>query len=318
MDSIIGCEQLAQNKAMKSTIKFIALLAFLLLCSNFKGYREHIFFPDFQVMVISDTHISNDESKDKRLAQLIDRINNHEFPAVELLFITGDLVACVYGNKEPGVPDESNNRIKKLQMILGELKIPHYLILGNHDYRFNRSSDSDSTFSLQAIERMEAIWKRDSGIEPYNALEHKGWKFICLNSMRGRYVNRHFDGEQLDWLEAQLKDERPTILLFHHPLKTDHPRIWCKSKDLMTPENEPRFFFLLENHKFQIKAIFVGHGHRWVKDTLFGKIKVFETDSFGESKGLPFYLVKLDHHSFNLRATKFKAIKESLKIFERF
>ncbi|MDZ7332777.1 MAG: metallophosphoesterase [candidate division KSB1 bacterium] len=294
---------------MKSSIRIIALIVLILFCANFKGYRENNFFADFQAIIISDTHISNDESKDKRLAQLIDRINNDEFHSVALLFITGDLVACVYGNKEPGVPDESNNRIKKLQMILGELKIPYYLILGNHDYRFNRSSNSDRSFSLQEIERMEAIWKRDSGIEPYGAVEYQGWKFICLNSMRGRYLNRHFDGEQLDWLEAQLMDELPTILLFHHPLKTDHRRIWCKSKDLITPENEPRFFSLLENHKFQIKAIFVGHGHRWVMDTLFGKIKVFETDSFGESKGLLFYLVELDHRSFNLRTTKFKTIK---------
>ncbi len=294
---------------MKSTIKFIVLLALIFLSPNCGGLKSQNLSADFQAIIISDTHISNDESKDQRLAQLIDRINGDRFPAVELLFVTGDLVACVYGNKEPGIPDESNNRIKKLQMILGELKIPHYLVLGNHDYRFNRSGDSDRSFSLEEIEQMEGIWKRDSGIEPYYSFEHKGWKFICLNSMRGRSINRHFDDQQLDWLEGQLNDDKPTILLFHHPLKTDHRRIWCKVKDLITPANEPRFFSLLENHKLQIKAIFVGHGHRWVNDTLFGSIKVFETDSFGESKGLPFYLVEFDHHSFTLRATKFKTIK---------
>lgn len=296
---------------MKLSIKFSLLLAIISFIVNCTGNIKSNFSVDFQAIVISDTHISNDESKDKRLAALVEKINSHQFLAVELLLITGDLVSCVYGNKEPNEPDESNNRIKQLQALLGELHIPYYLILGNHDYRFNRSGDSDRYFSLEEIEQMEAIWKRDSGIEPYYSFEHQGWKFICLNSMRGRYMNRHFDDEQLDWLEALLNDDKPTILLFHHPLKTDHRRIWCKSKDLITPDNETRFFSLLENHKLQITAIFVGHGHRWVKDTLFGSIKVFETDSFGESKGLPFYLVELDHRSFSLRATKFKTIKES-------
>ena len=295
---------------MKSIIKFfLLLLASLFLFANCSGLKNHNFSGDFQAIVISDTHISNDESKDKRLAQLIEKINANEFPSAQLLLITGDLVSSIYGNEEPNVPDESNNRMKKLQALLGELKIPYYLILGNHDYKFNRSVDSDRYFSLEEILQMEHIWKRDAGIEPYYAFEHQGWKFICLNSMRGRYVNRHFDEQQLDWFEAQLNDDKPTILLFHHPLKTDHFKIWCKPKHLITPDKEPRFYAILEKYRMRIKGIFVGHGHRWVQDRLFGTIKVYETASFADSKGLPFYLVGFDNHTLAIHVKKFKTIK---------
>lgn len=294
---------------MKLSIKFSLLLIFIGLLVSCIGFSTSNFSAGFQAIVISDTHISNDESKDKRLAQLIERINAKEFPAADLLLITGDLVSSVYGNKESNVPDESNNRLKKLQSLLGELKIPYYLILGNHDYKFNRSVDSDRYFSLEEILPMEYVWKSDAGVEPYYAFEHQGWKFICLNSMRGRYVNRHFDEQQLDWFEAQLNDDKPTILLFHHPLKTDHFKIWCKTKDLITPETEPRFFSMVENHSQQIKAIFVGHGHRWVQDRLFDTIEVYETASFADSKGLPFYLVGFDNHTLAIHVKKYKTIK---------
>lgn len=294
---------------MKLSIKFSLLLIFIGLLVSCIGFSTSNFSADFQAIVISDPHISNDESKDKRLAQLITRINANEFPSAQLLLITGDLVSSVYGNDEPNVPDESNNRMKKLQALLGELKIPYYLILGNHDYKFNRSVDSDRYFSLEEILQMEHIWKSDTGIEPYYAFEHQGWKFICLNSMRGRYVNRHFDDEQLDWFEAQLNDDKPTILLFHHPLKTDHFKIWCKPKHLISPDKEPRFYALLEKYRPHIKGIFVGHGHRWVQDRLFGTIKVYETASFADSKGSPFYLVGFDKHTLAIQVKKFKTIK---------
>jgi len=294
---------------MKSRITTFLLLALAALFVNCSGFKKSNFLVDFHAIVISDTHISNDESKDKRLAQLIEKINANEFPTVELLLITGDLVASVYGNNEPNVPDDSNNRIKKLQALLGELKIPYYLILGNHDYRFNRSGDSDRYFSLEEILQMEQIWKKNTGVDPYFSFDHHGWKFICLNSMRGRYLHRHFDDEQLDWFEKQLNDNIPTILLFHHPMKTDHFKIWCKPKHLITPDKEPRFYAILEKYQQHIKGIFVGHGHRWVKDALFEAIKVYETDSFGESKGLPFHLVGFDNKYLAIHAIKFKTIK---------
>ena len=43
-----------------------------------------------------------------------------------------------------------------------------------------------------------------------------------------------------------------------------------------------------------IKAIFVGHGHRWVQDTLFDEIKVYETNSFADEIELMYNVVGFD------------------------
>ncbi len=50
----------------------------------------------------------------------------------------------------------------------------------------------------------------------------------------------------------------------------------------------------MEKYKHIVKGIFVGHGHRWVKDTLFDVINVYETNSFGDEDELMYYVVGFD------------------------
>jgi hypothetical protein len=77
-------------------------------------------------------------------------------------------------------------------------------------------------------------------------------------------------------------------------MKTDNFRIWAYPKDIITKENEPEFYNILEKYKNNIKGIFVGHGHLWLNDTLFGKITVYETNSFGDEDELMYYVVGFD------------------------
>jgi hypothetical protein len=151
---------------------------------------------------------------------------------------------------------------------------------------------------------MEKIWKRITGFKPYYDFIHKGWKFIILNSMRGGYLHRHFDEQQLLWFQDQLQEEMPTIISFHHPIETDHLRFWCKPKDLITKDKEPAFFEMMNKKKHLIKAIFVGHGHRFIYDTLWETIPVYETGSFGDASDLIYYLVGFDNESQTIRVVK--------------
>lgn len=246
---------------------------------------------DFHVIIISDIHISNDKTKDQRLTELINQVNSGVYPGIELLIVTGDIVSRVYSDYTPENQDTSDSRLRRSVDLLNQLEIPYYLVMGNHDYKIGPGRDSDGYFPESEILQMESIWKQETGRAPYYNFEYNGWRFIVLNSFRGRHLNRHFDEEQLDWLQSLLADQKPTLLFSHFPLKTDHFRIWCKPKDLIKPDNEPRFFNILNESKHQIKGIFVGHGHRWVQDRLFDTIPVFETDSFADSDGLPFYAI---------------------------
>jgi hypothetical protein len=198
----------------------------------------------------------------------------------------------------------------KADSIFDKLEIPYFLTMGNHDYKIDGNRDSDTYFPETEILEMEKHWKNVTGFEPFYAVNYKGWKFIILNSMRGRYLNRHFDEAQLDWFAKELSDSVPTVLFSHYPLKTDHLRIWCKPKDLITKKKEPCFYSILKRYKDQIKAIFTGHGHMWVRDRLYGNIPVFEVDSFEESEG--YYIAGFCGDSITIRKVQSTGILDDL------
>lgn len=248
----------------------------------------------FSILVLSDIHISNDESKDIRLRNLIDSINAGNFENLDLLIATGDLVSSFYKDRNNG-DGFDNNRAAKFSSIIKEVEIPYYLALGNHDYKIDGDKDSDAPFSFEEIDTMEKLWKKFAGLEePFYSVNHKGWKLILLNSMRGRYLERAFDDDQMEFLKNELEEGKPTLLFFHHPIETDNFTIWAKPKDLITPGKEEQFFELVKEHKTQVKGIFVGHGHRWIEDILFGTIPVYETDSFADNEKSPYQLIRID------------------------
>jgi len=283
-----------QSKMQRFFFNYLATaLCVLLLFSCAKSIHPK---GDFFALVISDTHVSNDESKIYRLNWLIEKINTRKIPAVDLVFITGDVVSSVYSE----YPDTADNRLQKAVITLSKLNVPFLMAMGNHDYKISRNRDSDVYFPRDELRQMEKIWKKYTGFDPYYSYLHKGWKFIILNSMYARDEHRAFGAGQLEWLQKQLKEPLPTVLFLHHPLETDNLRIWCKPNDLITERIEPEFYRLLEIHSPMIKGVFVGHGHRWINDTLFDSIKVFESESFGDESEPVAYVVGFDRSRLNI------------------
>ena len=264
----------------------VLISLFVIFLPQYNGCTTSDPYPagDFNILIVSDTHFSRDESKVERLQKLSDMLDQEVLPNIRFIVNTGDVVSRVYGDYRPHNPDTTENRLQAAVQVFQGLSVPYYFVMGNHDYKIGPDRDSDTYFPKDEIELMEKIWKKETGFDPYYSFHYEGWNFIILNSMRGRYLHRHFDDIQLQWFEQQLKNNLPAVLFFHHPLETDHFRLWAKPKDLITDENERYFYGILEKHKDKIKAIFVGHGHRWVQDTLFGKIQVLETPSFGDEQ----------------------------------
>lgn len=279
----------------------LAILIFTVSCNSIEKYPAG----DFNVMIVTDTHISNDEEKDKRLDTLLNMVNAGVLPGIDFVVNTGDVVSSVYKKYDESDPEKSYNRLLKTIRLFNQLEIPYYFTMGNHDYKIDSDRDSDAPFDEDEILIMEKIWKDFTGFEPYYSIIHKSWKFIFLNSMRGRYLNRHFDDKQLDWLESELASGMPIILFFHHPLETDNFRIWCKFKDLITQDKDPRFYSLIQSNKKMIKAIFVGHGQMWVTDVLYGSIGVYETNSFADESDLTYQVVGFDTSTHTFEPSKY-------------
>lgn len=291
-----------------ATLVFLSIFWLFISCGNNTHTLDEIVDKDYSLLILSDIHISNDEKKDQRLIDMISAVNDGMFENLDMLVITGDAVSSFQRFRDEGdLP--GNQRAEKFIKIINRIEIPWYIVLGNHDYKIDSDRDSDAPFSFQDIDTMEVLWHELANIEPYYAIEHKGWNLLFLNSMRGRYLDRFFDDQQMQWLKNELQKGLPVLLFFHHPVKTDHIKIWCKPKDLITAKTEPEFFSLVDTYKEQIKGIFVGHGHRWVKDELFTTIPVYETDSFADNQKSPFRLVGIDTTKNSIHVTRHEFIK---------
>ncbi len=135
---------------------------------------------DFHIMVISDTHISNDESKIERLNVLADKINRGEFPGVAFVVNTGDVVSSVYKSYNKDNPQPQESRLFKALTAFNRFQIPYYWVMGNHDYKIDSDRDSDAPYEYDEILFMEKIWKQMTGFNPFYSFAYSGWKFIVF------------------------------------------------------------------------------------------------------------------------------------------
>lgn len=272
----------------------LASTSFLLLAGEHAASKNPA---DMRLLVLSDTHVTSSLSKVERIRAILEKVNDQTIPDVDMVFVTGDIVSNVYGDYTPENPDKSDNRMERAVNVFSALEVPYHWAMGNHDHKIASYRDSDAPWPREEILSMWEFWRTTTGQEPYYAVNQNGWRFIVLNSFGGRHIDRHFEPEQLEWLDGQLKDGLPSILFFHHPMETDTDLVWCKPLQATTPQREPEFYALLKHYQQNVKGIFVGHGHRFVEDKLFNTIPVYETASFGEGKDDSFNIVDIDSDS---------------------
>lgn len=220
----------------------------------------------FRFAVIADTHIIDDFYKGPEGNQLdtetifktterltaarnvIDNLN----PAVEKVFLVGD-----YFHDYPS-PDydfyfKNKTRIDNAKALTAGFKVPVHVGFGNHDYAVPKVSR----------EMSHRLFKDKLGIEPYYSVEHRGYKFVHLNNFAGETWNDKSAvynksvgslGEtQLNWFEAELKQNKPTFVFIHYPLYSVQA---AEVKDY-------GMLALLKKYKDTIQMTVSGHWHRW-------------------------------------------------------
>lgn len=261
----------------------------------------------FRFVVLSDIHIripgnpddvvNNNQRNLDNLDHAVNIINTH-YASADFVAVTGDLVGCLFSEDPDDYLNGGLNPPELFMEMMDGLMKPYYVALGNHDYQKGFDAVLGEGISTDDIDRVEAVWNKVLGILPYYAFVHKGVQFIFLNSNRGplrdqicpgdqieRFCTGSFDDEQLLWLEACLERKEPAILFCHHPPRTDsNGKVWTfYSAYQIDPEDF--FYDIVRHHKDKILAIFVGHGHYWQSDTLYGTITVHETAAMGDMLG---------------------------------
>ena len=193
---------------------------------------------------ITDTHIKprgrlaygNVLDSSSCLKNVVKHCNEFN-PTIDLVFVTGDLT-------DSGQLEE----YEEFNKILGDLKIPWFVIPGNHD---NKQILMNFFDEHEYLPRNEKFCNYVIEKYPFVLI---GLDTTVLGKNYGEFCN-----ERLQWLDINLKRylSKPTLLFMHHP-----PFVTgIDGMDNQNLKNSSRLFEILRSYP-QVKHIACGHVHR--------------------------------------------------------
>ncbi len=177
----------------------------------------------FRFAFLSDTHIgSPNGGAEEDLRRTVADIN--QMTDIAFVVITGDIT-------ELGTDAE----IKLAKEILDGLKVPYYIIPGNHDSGWSESGG--------------VTFGKVFGYDKFN-FEFNGISFLgCASGPYVRMSDGHIPRDAVVWLDKELKKidpKKPVIFLNHYPLDKDLDN-WYEAIDRLKQHNT--------------LAVLCGHGH---------------------------------------------------------
>lgn len=177
--------------------------------------------------------------------------------------------------------------------IVRQFDIPIHLAWGNHDYEVPEVS----------AEFSHTLFRELFAQEPYQAITHRGFRFLVMNSQLGATWDPSdpayargtgsFGKTQLQWASDQLAEGIPTFLMFHH-----HPLAGSLAVDELSAADAVGgtvrdIYDLVDAHADTVQAVFAGHLHRWTPPEAL--------DQFTGNEGVPWMIlgaVRYDGDSF--------------------
>jgi len=206
---------------MKKTVNYI--FTFLLV---FQSFSVTFASEPFRFALFTDLHISTSNpipSEDLRNA--VSDVN--ALKGIDFILIDGDI---------SNLGDTAS--LKEAKRLLQNLKMPYYIVPGNHDFRW-KVGDGSSDF--------KRIFGDDKFIFTHNDFVFAGFPTVPLKK------NGNADIPECDikWMKKQLKKagkEAPVFVVTHYPLLDGDVDDWKKMTKVLK--------------KFNVKAVLNGHYHR--------------------------------------------------------
>jgi hypothetical protein len=164
------------------------------------------------------------------------------------IFVAGDICFTHEHATYDEYMADTDDRYDVAEQAFDGWPAPVWPALGNHDYDF------EGQYPM-ALARQ--LFKHHFGTDPYYAVDLGAWKFIVLDNFSGAtfaqgtdawdYNSGSLGAEQLAWLEDQLSDGRPAVLMLHFPLFVvqDLPAV-------------------LARHADTVRLVLSGHSHAWL------------------------------------------------------
>lgn len=240
-----------------------------------------------RLALLSDTHVAGPEyplhtetgpldnaaitKTQQRLWRAVRAVNAMQPPA-DLVLFGGDVVHNGIARlRELGLDaaglrrllKEPTNGFKIAAALLSQLRAPRLYVWGNHDNMVSCGDSSQSPSKALTAQLYERFFRA----KPYDSRDLGGWKIIALNAMQGptwdpasqrcQPVLSSYGEEQLRWLEGQLAQGKPSLVMTHFPLATS------LLGEVDGPGAPPDLRAVLSKHS-NVKLLLTGHFHKGI------------------------------------------------------
>lgn len=227
---------------------FIIIMTILMSCSG-SGEKSK---ESFTIVFLSDVHLQPELNAVDGFKQALDSVNNLN---PDFILTGGDLIMDALGTSY-GRADSLYNLYSE---VIRKADCKVYNSMGNHEiYGIYSKSGADPA----GPEYGEKMFENRMG-DSYYSFEHKGWKFIVLNSVENGGNDRYtgfIDSLQVEWLKTELSrtsNEIPIVVATHIPLIT----AYSQNNTGSTAANPAS---LVVSNSKQILDLFAGHNLKLV------------------------------------------------------
>lgn len=210
----------------------------------------------FSVVHFTDIHVQPELNAERGFAQAIQAMNSH---GADFALSGGDLVFDVLAAN----PDRCRRLWNMYVRRTKDFNMPVHQVAGNHDYfglGNKKITPAEAGYGKAAM--LEALELENT----YRSFDHKGWRFIVLDS-----VNPNPDGgwrpllddQQKEWLKEQLQGSGlPKVVTLHVPVVTLRGQLTESTNPnaagvVMNDGKEIRELFEANN----VKLVLQGHVH---------------------------------------------------------
>ncbi|MBC7124035.1 MAG: metallophosphoesterase, partial [Bacteroidales bacterium] len=231
----------------------LALILSLIGCNKNNKKKD-----TFSIAFMTDIHLQPEDKAVEGFTKALDTVNklNPDF-----IITGGDLIMDALGQSY-GRADSLYNLY---QQVIKKSSKPVYNTMGNHElYGIYKKSNADPANP----EYGELMFEKRLG-KSYYAFEHKGWKFIVINSIedtkKGKYIGQ-IDSTQISWIKNELKNtnpKTPIVISTHIPFITAYTQKYggttLPNDSILVVYNAKEVIDLFNG--YNLKLVLQGHLH---------------------------------------------------------
>lgn len=243
------------TKKLTNLMMLTAVISILILSASCKKKEK----PDeFTFAFITDIHLQPEGDAVEGFLEVIDTLNDLN---PDFVITGGDLIMDALRQRY-GRADSLYNLYTENAK---SLKMPVHNTMGNHEiYGIYRGSGADPLHPDYG----EKMFENRLG-KSYYSFDHKGWKFMILNSIEdagnSSYVGL-IDAAQIEWIKEELQKtdpETPVVLSTHIPFITVETQIYqgttVGNDSSLVIYNGKEVLELFKDHN--LKLVLQGHLH---------------------------------------------------------